>query len=171
MPKRPTDKDGQRVWDAVRDACIDDVNAQYGITERDTGFSIGASLDSDEGQALAAAGAMVDREYADIVVHVDEDKRVMQQPTRKLSPELMAAWLEFHPTWVADRMPAVVADAIHALRTEKRDRRADIRTGRVRVMVNGKRRSTRIRGPLPAIAISKSVAKWAILKKSCNALI
>jgi hypothetical protein len=142
MPARPNTRDGRYIWEAIKLACKADLNDQFAISERDTSYSVEA-LGQEEDVAPNATN--------DFKVHVDEDRRVWFVPMKSMTPELTAAWLEFHPIWVAAELPVVVARAIERLRAIKRARRSSLRRERR----NSWRKPVLKPGRKPTLAVPK----------------
>jgi hypothetical protein len=141
FPRGPRTRDDRYVAAAIDRARADDINAHFGVSERETSYSV---VPFESNLELPASAT------ADFRVVVDGDRRIQPAQSTRLSGELMRAWLDFHPKWVAKQMPPVMADAIQRLRTIKSEILAARRRTRKNVRRNGRRTKANPPGPRPS---------------------
>jgi len=140
-------RDDRYVKAAIDRARDDDINAHFGVSQRETSFSV-VPFDGEEDLAASAT--------EDYRVVVDPDLRIQPKEPTRLSPELMAAWLVFHPTWVAKQVPLVMAEAIQRLRAMRSEMLAGRRRKRKHVVRNGRRTKVNRPGPKPSRKLNLS---------------
>lgn len=78
---------------------------------------------------------------------------VRADPPPTMTPELVDAWLAFHPTWVEHELARVVGGARQRLSSAKRERSAELRKSRKQVTRRGRRVTLKRPGPRPSIRV------------------
>jgi hypothetical protein len=141
FPDGPRTRDDRYVAAAIDLARDNDINSHFGVSERLSSYRA-VPFDSDEELPALAV--------ADFRIHVDKDQRIRPENGTRLSRELMAAWLKYHPEWVAKQLPVVVADAIQRLRMMRSEELAERRRKRKNVWRNGRRTKVNRSGPKPS---------------------
>lgn len=145
MPTGPKTRDERYVWEALRRARTEDVSALDG----------------------RSAPLVVPCDPAKQWHHIEPNERasmsehdtVRMLKPNKMTPELMDAWLAFHPEWVKHETARVVAEAMGRLRQAKRDRRAVRRANRRRVGPRGRQRWVNPRGRPPGLKTKLGTTK------------
>jgi hypothetical protein len=139
----PTTRDEKYVWEAVRRARTIDV---WELEGKSPALVIPWCVEL-MGDARHVEPSEVGK--------VNEGDTVRPEIPRRMTPALMAAWLEFHPRWVRAEVRRVVAEAEDRLRRTKRDLAAERRKNRNdrRVTRRGKRRYKKRPGPRPSLRV------------------
>lgn len=145
MPNGPTTRDERYVWEALRRARTEDIWALEGKSP-----ALVVPCDPGKQWNNIEPSERIKMQEGDTVRYQGPD-RFTGQP--KMAPELMTAWLDFHPEWVKHETARVIAEAFEKLRQAKRDRRAVIRNSRRLLGPRGKRRWVKPRGRPPELRI------------------
>lgn len=139
LPNGPKTRDEQYVWEALRRARTDDIWALEGKS------------------ACLRVPCDPSVQWQNIEpyerVKMGQNDTVRAVPLRTMAPELKAAWLAFHPTWVAKQLRVVVDASRQRLSRAKRERNAELRKSRKQVTRRGRRVTLKRPGPPPSIKV------------------